>query len=72
MDPSQPRALRRSSRNVNKAPPRYQDASAYSSYPDTAPSTDFEKMMDTLNKQAYTSDRYGAVDDAMVYALFDK
>ncbi|KAH7921353.1 hypothetical protein BV22DRAFT_977817, partial [Leucogyrophana mollusca] len=63
-------SLRRSSRNVNKKSVSY--VHSYGGYPDTEPTSDVEKFVAQLDKEAFNADRYAAVDDALVFALFSK
>ncbi|KAJ6597265.1 hypothetical protein DFH09DRAFT_904386 [Mycena vulgaris] len=46
-----------------------QDASG-SSYPDGKPDNPFEKMIQLLNNQAFSSKRLAHIDDLVVYAMF--
>ncbi|KAH7929209.1 hypothetical protein BV22DRAFT_1029843 [Leucogyrophana mollusca] len=63
-------SLRRSSRGLNKKPVSY--VHSHVGYPDTAPTSDVEKFVARLDKEAFKVDQYAAVDDAIVFALFSK
>ena len=61
-------ALRRSSRHHGK--PDYSTDLRVSSYPDGPPANPLEAMIADLNREAFPSESYAAVDDLLVFSLF--
>jgi hypothetical protein len=63
--------LRRSTRQLGKEPIRY-SYFEIQSYPGGAPATKLERMVATLDSEAFLSYQYARVDDAIVFAFFNK
>ncbi|KAJ7481256.1 hypothetical protein B0H11DRAFT_2024850 [Mycena galericulata] len=49
---------------------KYNEDASSSSYPDGKPDTPFEKMIQTMNNQAFPSAKLAHIDDLVVYAMF--